>query len=473
MATIVFLHAHPDDECLISGGTIAKYAASGHRVVLVTATDGRHGEKPAGITTPEQLLERRREELAKATAVLGVARHEWLGYVDSGMTGWPQNNDPGAFIRSEVDEAAARLSRIVDDERKRADRLVLIGYDWHGNYGHPDHVHVHKVARRVREVSRIDDFFEVTLNRDFYVVAFEWSKNNGGDPQELIEHYGADIARFFMIFTSPPEDTRAYFRGRCLDRFADEIVSANNLYGGTYTQFKDILPALGIEVRFVDSNDPKNFAAAADDKTRAFFCESVSNPALEISDIEAIANIAHGLGLPLIVDSTFSTPYLTRPIEFGADIVVHSLTKWLGGHGAAIGGIVIDSGKFNWAGGKHPLFDEPDASYHGLRWGHDLPAPLAPVAYILRMRTGPLRNLGACISPDNAWIALQGIETLPEIESGLKVFSYGDDSATIYDAENNFEKVPALAARWSLDPAEVKRHLHRHASGLAGESAFS
>jgi O-acetylhomoserine (thiol)-lyase len=198
-----------------------------------------------------------------------------------------------------------------------------------------------------------------------------------------------------------------------LARAGDNIVSARNLYGGSYTQFKDILPALGIEVRFVDSNDPQNFAAAADDKTRAFFCESVSNPALEISDLEAIAGIAHGIGLPLIVDSTFSTPYLTKPIEFGADIVVHSLTKWLGGHGAAIGGIVVDSGKFNWAGGKHPVFDEPDASYHGLRWGHDLPAPLAPLAYILRMRTGPLRNLGACLSPDNAWIALQGIETLP------------------------------------------------------------
>ncbi len=198
-----------------------------------------------------------------------------------------------------------------------------------------------------------------------------------------------------------------------LARAGDNIVSARNLYGGTYTQFKDILPDLGIEVRFVDSNDPENFARAADEKTRAFFCESVSNPALEISDIEAIANTAHGLGLPLIVDSTFSTPYLTRPIEFGADIVVHSLTKWLGGHGAGIGGIVIDSGKFNWAGGKHPLFDQADPSYHGLRWGHDLPAPLAPLAYILRMRTGPLRNLGACLSPDNAWIALQGIETLP------------------------------------------------------------
>ena len=198
-----------------------------------------------------------------------------------------------------------------------------------------------------------------------------------------------------------------------LAQAGDNIVSARNLYGGSYTQFKDILPALGIEVRFVDSNDPSNFAAAADDNTRAFFCETVSNPALEVSDLQAIADSAHSIGLPLIVDSTFSTPYLTKPIEFGADIVVHSLTKWLGGHGTGIGGIVIDSGKFNWAGGKHPLFDEPDASYHGLRWGHDLPEPLAPLAYILRMRTGPLRNLGACISPDNAWIALQGIETLP------------------------------------------------------------
>ena len=143
-----------------------------------------------------------------------------------------------------------------------------------------------------------------------------------------------------------------------LAQAGDNIVSARNLYGGTYTQFKDILPALGIEVRFVDSNNPENFAAAIDDKTRALFCESVSNPALEISDLEAIAKIAHAHGLPLIVDSTFSTPYLTKPIEFGADIVVHSLTKWLGGHGTGIGGIVIDSGKFNWAAGKHPLFDD-------------------------------------------------------------------------------------------------------------------
>jgi O-acetylhomoserine (thiol)-lyase len=193
----------------------------------------------------------------------------------------------------------------------------------------------------------------------------------------------------------------------------DNIVSARNIYGGTYTQFASILPALGIEVRLIDSNDPENFAKATDDKTRAYFCETLSNPALEITDLQAVADIAHAHGLPLIVDATCSTPYLTRPIDHGADVVIHSLTKWLGGHGAGLGGMVVDSGKFNWAGGRHPLFDEPDASYHGLRWGHDLPAGLAPLAYILRMRTVPLRNLGACISPDNSWVMLQGVETLP------------------------------------------------------------
>ena len=198
-----------------------------------------------------------------------------------------------------------------------------------------------------------------------------------------------------------------------LAQAGDNIISARNLYGGTYTQFNDILPALGITVKFVDSQDPQAFADAIDENTRALFCETVSNPALEVTDLKAVADIAHANGLPLVVDSTFSTPYLTRPIEHGADIVIHSLTKWMGGHGAGIGGVVVDAGKFNWAGGKHPLYDEPDNSYHGLRWGHDLPEPLAPLAFILRMRTVPLRNLGACISPDNSWLMLQGIETLP------------------------------------------------------------
>jgi O-acetylhomoserine (thiol)-lyase len=192
----------------------------------------------------------------------------------------------------------------------------------------------------------------------------------------------------------------------------DEIVSANNLYGGTFTQFNDILPQFGIKVRFVDPRDPENFARAITEKTKLLFCETVSNPGLEVSDLEAIAKIAHDHGIPLAVDSTFTTPYLERPIEHGADIVIHSLTKWLGGHGVGIGGIVVDAGKFNWQSEKFPLFTQPDASYHGIRWAYDL-GPLTPLAFILRMRVIPLRNLGACISPDNAWMFLQGIETLP------------------------------------------------------------
>jgi O-acetylhomoserine (thiol)-lyase len=165
-------------------------------------------------------------------------------------------------------------------------------------------------------------------------------------------------------------------------------------------------------VRFVDPRDPENFARAITEKTKLLFCETVSNPGLEVSDLEAIAKIAHDHGIPLAVDSTFTTPYLERPIEHGADIVIHSLTKWLGGHGVGIGGIVVDAGKFNWQSEKFPLFTQPDASYHGIRWAYDL-GPLTPLAFILRMRVIPLRNLGACISPDNAWMFLQGIETLP------------------------------------------------------------
>ncbi|HBP55996.1 MAG TPA: bifunctional O-acetylhomoserine aminocarboxypropyltransferase/cysteine synthase, partial [Verrucomicrobiales bacterium] len=191
----------------------------------------------------------------------------------------------------------------------------------------------------------------------------------------------------------------------------DEIVSANNLYGGSFTQFNDILPQFNIKTNFVDSNDPENFRKAITPKTKLLFCETVSNPGLDVADIEAIAKIAHEHGLPLVVDSTFTTPYLQRPIDHGADIVIHSLTKWLGGHGAGIGGIVVDSGKFDWKSDKFPLMTQPESSYHGVRWAHDL-GDLSPIAFILRMRVVPLRNLGACITPDNAWMFLQGIETL-------------------------------------------------------------
>ncbi len=192
----------------------------------------------------------------------------------------------------------------------------------------------------------------------------------------------------------------------------DEIVSANNLYGGTYTMFDAILPQFGIHVKWADPRDPKSFKKAITKNTRAVYVETIGNPVLEVTDIDAIAKIAHNEHLPLIVDSTFTTPYLLKPLLHGADIVVHSLTKWLGGHGTGIGGIVVDSGKFDWTDKKFKLFNEPDKSYHGLRYAHDL-GVLNPLAFILRMRLVPLRNLGACISPDNAWIFLQGIETLP------------------------------------------------------------
>jgi O-acetylhomoserine (thiol)-lyase len=197
-----------------------------------------------------------------------------------------------------------------------------------------------------------------------------------------------------------------------LAQAGDEIVSANNLYGGTYTMFDAIFPTMGIRVRFVDPRDPENFEKAITGKTRAVFIETIGNPALDFTDIKAVAAVAHKHGLPLVVDATFTTPYLLRAIDHGADIVVNSLTKWICGHGTAIGGIVVDSGKFDWKTGRIPLFNEPDPNYHGLRWAHDLPAELAPVAYALRLRTVPLRNLGACLSPDNAWHFLQGVETL-------------------------------------------------------------
>jgi O-acetylhomoserine (thiol)-lyase len=193
----------------------------------------------------------------------------------------------------------------------------------------------------------------------------------------------------------------------------DEIVSANNLYGGTYTMFDAILPKLGIGTSFVKPGDLQGFRKAITSKTRAVYIETIGNPVLDFIDIAEVAKIAHAEGLPFIVDATFTTPYLLRSIEHGAYIVVNSLTKWLGGHGTAIGGIVTDSGKFDWKQKRFALFNEPDANYHGLRWAHDLPADLSPIAFALRLRTVPLRNLGACTSPDNAWMFLQGIETLP------------------------------------------------------------
>lgn len=190
----------------------------------------------------------------------------------------------------------------------------------------------------------------------------------------------------------------------------DNIVSAATLYGGTYNLFAHTLPQFGITVRFADYRDPTSFEALIDAKTKAIYCESIGNPLGNITDIEKLAEIAHRNGIPLIVDNTVPSPYLCRPIEHGADIVVHSLTKYLGGHGNSVGGAIVDSGKFPWAQHKERFrrLNEPDVSYHGVVYTEALGA----AAYIGRARVVPLRNTGAAISPFNAFLILQGIETL-------------------------------------------------------------
>ncbi|WP_151448916.1 O-acetylhomoserine aminocarboxypropyltransferase/cysteine synthase family protein [Lacisediminimonas profundi] len=190
----------------------------------------------------------------------------------------------------------------------------------------------------------------------------------------------------------------------------DNIVSASTLYGGTYNLFAHTFPQMGIDVRFADSSNPDSFAPLIDEKTKAIFCESVGNPLGNVTDFGKLADIAHAHGIPLIVDNTVPSPYLCRPIEHGADIVVHSLTKYLGGHGNSVGGAIVDSGKFPWAQHKARFkrLNEPDVSYHGVVYTD----ALGPAAFIGRARVVPLRNMGAAIAPMNAFLILQGIETL-------------------------------------------------------------
>ncbi len=189
----------------------------------------------------------------------------------------------------------------------------------------------------------------------------------------------------------------------------DEIVSASSLYGGTWNLFSHSLPKLGINVKFVDPSNPENFRAAITPKTKAIFAETIGNPRGDIIDIAAVASIAHDNGIPLIIDNTFASPYLCRPLDHGADIVIHSATKFIGGHGTSIGGIVVDGGKFDWkASGKFPGLTQPDPSYHGVVYTD----AVGPIAYIIKMRVQLLRDMGAAISPFNSFLLLQGLETL-------------------------------------------------------------
>lgn len=205
----------------------------------------------------------------------------------------------------------------------------------------------------------------------------------------------------------------------------DEIVSSMSLYGGTYTLFSSTLRKLGITVRFVDPSDPENFRKAITSKTKALYAETLGNPKLDTLDIERVADIAHEAGIPLIIDNTIPSPYLVRPIEHGADIVIHSATKFIGGHGTSIGGVIVDSGKFNWNNGKFPEITEPDATYHGLKYIEKF----GDSAYIAKARLQLMRDLGACMSPFNAFLFLQGLETLPirmerHSENAMKVAEF-------------------------------------------------
>ncbi|RJE89848.1 homocysteine synthase [Paenibacillus sp. 1011MAR3C5] len=231
----------------------------------------------------------------------------------------------------------------------------------------------------------------------------------------------------------------------------DEIVSATSLYGGTYNLFSTTLPKLGITVKFVDPSDPENFRAAITDKTKAVFAETIGNPRGDVIDLEAVAAIAHENGVPFIVDNTFPSPYLCRPIEHGADIVVHSATKFIGGHGTSIGGVIVDGGKFDWkASGRFPGLTEPDPSYHGVVYTD----AVGPIAYIIKARVQLLRDMGAALSPFNSFLLLQGLETLH-----LRMERHSSNALAVAEFLEGHEEVewvnyPGLKSHPSYDLAQ-------------------
>ena len=247
-----------------------------------------------------------------------------------------------------------------------------------------------------------------------------------------------------------------------LAREGDEILSTTRLYGGTVTLFSATLPRMGIKVEYVDSDEADAFASRITDRTKAVYLEPIGNPKLSIPDLAAIAEAAHARGVPVVVDSTTATPALCRPIEHGCDIVVHSLTKYLGGHGNSIGGLVVDSGRFPWDGGRFPEFVEPDPSYHGLEFYKTFGA----IAFAVRARVRTLRDLGGCISPFNSFLILQGVETL-----ALRMARHSENALAVAKFLQTHKKVawvlyPGLASHPSHDRA--KRYLPNGASGLVG-----
>ena len=247
-------------------------------------------------------------------------------------------------------------------------------------------------------------------------------------------------------------------------RAGDEIVSADNLYGGTYNLFHYTFPRLGIKVKFVKSNDLDAIEKAITDRTKAVYAESIGNPKLDVADLEGIASVAHDNGIPFVLDNTVS-PYLLRPIDFGVDIVVYSATKFIGGHGTSLGGLIVDSGKFDWTNGKFPLISGPDPSYHGLDFVEAL-KPLGNIAYIIKARVVLLRDLGPALSPFNSFLFLQGLETLHlrmprHSENALAVARYLEKHPKV-----SWVNYPGLDS--SPEKERVKKYLPKGAGAIIG-----
>lgn len=249
-----------------------------------------------------------------------------------------------------------------------------------------------------------------------------------------------------------------YFAVTNIAEAGSEFVSADNLYGGTYVQFNTILKQSNdITVRWTHINDFAAVEAAINEKTRFVYVETIGNPALGVADIEKYAEIAHRHGLPLVVDSTFSTPVLEQPIQFGADVVIHSLSKWIGGHGAGIGGVVIDAGNFDWTQRRNPLYIEPDTGYHGIKWGE----AAGKLAFITRLRTVALRNQGPTLSPDANWIFLQGVESLP-----LRIARHSENALAVAKYLERHPKVAWVRYPALSEPELAAKYLPHGAGGM-------
>jgi len=248
-------------------------------------------------------------------------------------------------------------------------------------------------------------------------------------------------------------------------RAGENLVSTSLLYGGTYNQFKVTFPRLGIDVKFVDGDDPGDFEKLIDQKTKALYIETIGNPRLNVPDIKTIADLAHKHGIPLIVDNTFGAAgYLARPIDYGADIIVSSATKWIGGHGTSIGGIVVDSGNFDWGNGNFPIFTEPSPGYHGLNFNEVFGkgSQSGNIAFIIRARVEGLRDLGPCLSPFNAFLFLQGLETL-----SLRIERHGKNALAL---AKWLEKHPAV--QWVWYPGLESHPYHENAKKYLRHGLF-